>query len=588
MIARGQAWFGHWQRRAGQSPVFDNAYDHQQGARHKTVEGLSNTAIDLDYLREQIVGVDTLVETPFGQRLMLYADYTASGRSLHFVEDYLLRQQQLYANSHTEDDISGRATTELLHQAEDRIKQAVNAGPDGRIITCGTGATGAIDRMQQLVGVKLPAASRALLTGLLQGFLGERQAAEFERYCQEHQPVVFVGPYEHHSNEVSWRESLATVVEVALADDGGIDLHHLETLLQAPAYQGRLRIGSFSAASNVTGMRSPIYALAKLLHRYDALAFFDYAASAPYVPIDMNPPPDQEGMDAFLDAVFISPHKFLGGPGSSGLLIFNKRCYHPELPPSIAGGGTVDYVGPADHDFIHDVEAREKAGTPGILQTMRAALAFEVKAAVGSERIEQREADMIRQALARWGANPRIEILGNPDPKRRVGIVSFNVRDPKGQYLHPRFVTTLLNDLFGIQSRAGCSCAGPYGHQLLGIDEQKAAQYRSWITRGYHGVKPGWCRVGFHYVFDTADVEYLLACVDFVAAHGHRFVHRYHFDAKSGAWHHKQWRQRSASFSLAEALQVDRIGPQALTEAARRQRYQAYLEQAAGLADQVA
>ncbi|MGD8956609.1 MAG: hypothetical protein PVJ03_04695, partial [Chromatiaceae bacterium] len=192
---------------------------------------MSNTAIDLQYLREQIVGVDTLVETPFGQRLLLYADYTASGRSLHFVEDYLLRQQQLYANSHTEDDISGRATTELLHQAEHRIKQAVNAGPDGRIIACGTGATGAIDRMQQLVGVKLPATGRALLNGLLQGFLGEQQAAEFGHYCQHHQPVVFVGPYEHHSNEVSWRESLVTVVEVALADDGGIDLHHLETLL---------------------------------------------------------------------------------------------------------------------------------------------------------------------------------------------------------------------------------------------------------------------------------------------------------------------------------------------------------------------
>jgi len=547
---------------------------------------LSTTALDLDFLRSQIVGVDAAIGTPFGERLMLYADFTASGRSLHFVENYLLHQARLYANSHTEDDTSGRVTTELLAQAEARIKQAVNAGPDGRIIACGTGATGAIDRMQQLVGVKLPAASRMLLEGLVEGFFGRQEAVAFEAYCRQHQPVVFVGPYEHHSNEISWRESLATVVEVAMADDGGIDLRHLEALLQDPAYHGRLRIGSFSAASNVTGMRSPVHELARLLHRYDALAFFDYAASAPYVPIDMNPPSGGGVSDDFLDAVFISPHKFLGGPGSSGLLIFNKHCYHAELPPSIAGGGTVDYVGPNDHDFIHDIETREKAGTPGILQTLRAALAFEVKAAVGIERIEQREAAMLHQAFARWGAHPRIEILGNPDPARRVGIVSFNIKDPKGQYLHPRLVTTLLNDLFGIQSRAGCSCAGPYGHQLLGIDERKAQEYRSWISRGYHGVKPGWCRVGFHYVFDAAEVEYLLSCVEFMAEYGYRFVNQYHFDAKGGSWHHKHWQPQGATFSLSEALSTASVPVQALPEETRRQRYRDYLEEALRLAEQ--
>jgi len=211
-----------------------------------------------------------------------------------------------------------------------------------------------------------------------------------------------------------------------------------------------------------------------------------------------------------------------------------------------------------------------------------------VKAAVGIGRIERREAKMLRAAFARWGANPRIEILGNPDPDRRVGIVSFNIRDPKGQYLHPRFVTTLLDDLFGIQSRAGCSCAGPYGHQLLGIDQQKAEEYREWITRGYHGVKPGWCRVGFHYAFDEAEVEYLLSCVEFVAEHGHRFVHLYRFDAKSGGWRHKRWQQRGVRFSLGDALQADRIEPQTLTESARKSLYQTYLTQAVELARQVA
>ncbi|MES9879479.1 MAG: aminotransferase class V-fold PLP-dependent enzyme, partial [Sedimenticola sp.] len=279
------------------------------------------TSLTPEFLRSQTIGIDSRFITPFGERMMVYADYTASGRGLNFIEDYLKQLQQRYANSHTEDDSSGRFTTQTLHQAEQIIKKSVNAGSTGRLIVCGQGATAAIDRMQQLVGVKQPASSRAMLNSLLRGFVGVDQVAAFERYCQAHQPVVFVGPYEHHSNEISWRESLATVREVKLAADGSIDLAHLEALLNDPAYQGRLRIGSFSAASNVTGMRSPVREIARLLHRYDALAFFDYAASAPYVDIDMNPPGDERG-DASLDAVFISPHKFLGGPGSSGVLVF--------------------------------------------------------------------------------------------------------------------------------------------------------------------------------------------------------------------------------------------------------------------------
>jgi selenocysteine lyase/cysteine desulfurase len=542
--------------------------------------------MDLKFLRREIVGVDAFIRTPFGERMMLYADYTASGRCLGFVESYLLSLETLYANSHTEDDSSGRITTERLHLAEKQIKQAVNAGEDGRIIACGTGATGAIDRMQQLVGVRLPPASRDLLGTLLRGFCGEEQAQAFDRWRQAHQPVIFVGPYEHHSNEITWRESMATVVEVEMSEDGSIDLTHLETLLQEPAYQGCLRIGSFSAASNVTGMRSPVSEIARLLHRHDALAFFDFAASAPYVAIDMNPTDDGGEETAHLDAIFISPHKFLGGPGSSGILVFNKRCYHPELPPSIAGGGTVDYVGPNDHDFIQDIEAREKPGTPGILQTLKAALAFEVKAAVGIDVIERRELEMTRRAFSRWQQNPRIEILGNSDPQRRIGIVSLNIRDRKGQYIHPRLVTTLLNDLFGIQSRAGCSCAGPYGHQLLGIDHQKAEEYRSWITRGYHGIKPGWCRVGFHYVFDRAEADYLIECIEFIGREGDLFVHQYHFDARSGVWQHKEWQVPQVTFSLDEALVGGQDLPQVLPDEERHRLYTHYLEQAQALADQ--
>lgn len=540
-----------------------------------------------EFLRSQIIGVDAKLTTPFGERHMVYADYTASGRGLHFIEDYLKQIQLLYANSHTEDDTSGRTTTQLLHQAEQIIKSAVNAGVDGRIIACGTGATGAIDRMQQLVGVKLPAATRMSLLSLLSGSAGDAVARAFTAYCREHQPVVFVGPYEHHSNEVSWRESMATVVEVRLAEDGAIDLADLERLLQLPAYQGRMRMGSFSAASNVTGMISPVHEIAKLLHRYDALAFFDYAASAPYVAIDMNPQTEAGAGDASLDAVFISPHKFVGGPGASGVLVFNQRCYHPELPPSVAGGGTVDYVGSESHDFIKDIETRENAGTPGILQTLKAALAFEIKQAVGIRVIEQRESDYVTRALSQWGAHPNIEIMGNPDPKRRIGIVSFNLKGPRGRYYHPRFITTLLDDLFGIQSRAGCSCAGPYGHKLLGIDEEKAEEFRAVIAQGHCGIKPGWCRIGFHYLFDDAEVGYILAAVKFIAENGFSYLPLYRFDTTTGLWSHRQPQLSSAPLSLESALNATPFGAQSLTEAERRDHYASNLNAADTFAQQL-
>ncbi|MEJ1411059.1 MAG: aminotransferase class V-fold PLP-dependent enzyme [Candidatus Sedimenticola sp. (ex Thyasira tokunagai)] len=541
------------------------------------------TNLTPELLRKQTIGIDNRFTTPFGERMMVYADYTASGRGLHFIEDYLKQLQQCYANSHTEDDSSGRFTTQMLHLAEQRIKKSVNAGSAGRLIVCGHGATAAIDRMQQLVGVKHPAPSRAMLNTLLRGFAGADQAEAFDNYCQAHQPVVFVGPYEHHSNEISWRESLATVREVGLAADGSIDLAHLETLLNDPAYQGRLRIGSFSAASNVTGMRSPVSKIARLLHRYNALAFFDYAACAPYVEIDMNPPADEAG-DASLDAVFISPHKFLGGPGSSGVLLFNSRCYHSELPPSIAGGGTVDYVGPEGHDFVENIEARESAGTPGILQTIKAALAFEVKEAVGVGLIEARELEMIRQGMQRWESHPYIEILGNPDPQRRIGIISFNILGRSGSYLHPRFVTTLLNDLFGIQTRAGCSCAGPYGHQLLGINDEQASEFRAVIAEGHCGIKPGWCRLGFHYTFDKLEVEYILDAVDFVGSHGYLFLEQYRFEHDSGAWQHKDWQDDEPTLSLYDALQATAVSPEPETEHSRAAHYQENLERAGELA----
>jgi len=349
-----------------------------------------------------------------------------------------------------------------------------------------------------------------------------------------------------------------------------------------------MRIGSFSAASNVTGMRTPVHLIAAMLHRYGAIACFDYAASAPYVEIDMNPPEGKHPGDASLDAVFISPHKFLGGPGASGVLVFNKRIYHTELPPSVSAGGTVDYVGPTSQDFIVDIEEREKAGTPGVLQILKAGLAFQIKDRIGVPAIEERERELLHKTFKRWQSNPNIEILGNPDADRRISIVSFNLKDRRGKYLHPKFVTSLLNDLFGIQSRAGCSCAGPYGHRLLDIDFEKSEQYRKWIQKGFCGIKPGWCRVSLHYTMDDIEADFILDAIEFVAEHGLHFLPLYDFDMHTGAWLHKADCGCMEGFSLEAALECQGYQSRTLSAGERGILYSGFLDEARRLAQELA
>ena len=292
---------------------------------------MSNRSLDAAYLRRQIIGADSTFATPFGERLMTYCDYTASGRCLRFVESYLQGLSRIYANTHTEDDITGRSMSQLLHEAEDCIKRSVNAGPNGRIIATGTGATAAITKLQQIIGVALAPATRKSILDMLAWPDSDARRREIEKEFERLQPVVFVGPYEHHSNEISWRESLATTIEVRMDADGGIDLAHLEELLANPAWRNRLRVGSFSAASNVTGIRTDVRAISCLLHKYDALACFDFAACAPYVEIDMNPDPAGDE-DPSMDAVFLSPHKFLGGPGRER----RTRLQRTDLRPGAA------------------------------------------------------------------------------------------------------------------------------------------------------------------------------------------------------------------------------------------------------------
>lgn len=525
----------------------------------------------IEELRDDVLGEGACIDTPFGRRRVTYADHIASGRPLASVEDALRAAVlPLYANTHTEDSATGAITTHLTHEAADYIKRCLGADADYKLVFPGTGATGALKRLQEILGVSVAGQWRDRVVRSLDP--GERL-------------VVFVGPYEHHSNELSWRESLAETVTVPLDADGLIDLAALERLLTDPRFVGRRLLGSFSAASNVTGLLTDVRAVASLLHRHGALAVFDYAASAPYVRIDVGP--SVAGADDWLDAVVLSPHKFLGGPGSPGLLLFHRALYQLSSPTT-AGGGTVSYVSSTQHRYYDDIEVREDAGTPAIIQKLRAALAFRVKERVGVAEIERRERALIDVALPRLAATPGVHVLGNLDAPR-LAVASFLVASG-GKQLHAKFVIRLLSDLFGIQGRAGCSCAGPYGHALLGIDDETSACFLRAIEAGYEGVKPGWARLSFHYLLDDDERDFLLDAVAFVARHGFRFLPFYAFDWTSGAWRYRDpgadprpvAERHEAGFDPAGWRPVER------STTPRAADYAAYLTEAEGLAQRLA
>ena len=480
-------------------------------------------------IRDSVIGDDEAAAGPFGIRRVIYADYTASGRNLTFIEDYIREQvMPLYANTHTESSGTGRQTTRFREDARDIIRRAVGATREEHaVIFCGSGSTAAVDKLVGILNLRIPADL-------------DRRYGLRAHIPPDERPVVFIGPYEHHSNELPWRETIAEVVTIQEDADGHIDLAHLSDELDRT--NGRaLRLGAFSAASNVTGIHSDTRAISILLHRHGALAVWDYGAAAPYLELNMSPrrpAPDGDASAAALDykdAIVLSPHKFIGGPGTPGLLVARREILTNSVPV-VPGGGTVAYVNPFEHVYLEDPERREEGGTPAIIESIRAGLVFRLKEQVGAETIRRREESFIERALAAWSDVPGLGILGDRRA-RRLSIVSFVVRHGD-RYLHHDYVVALLDDLFGIQSRGGCSCAGPYGHRLLGIDIERSHAFERQIARGCEGIKPGWVRVNFNYFISETVFAFILEAVALVARHGWRLLPHYRFEPVSGRWHH--------------------------------------------------
>jgi len=471
-------------------------------------------------IRSGIIGEGEVLDGPYGLRRITYADYTASGRSLDFIED-VIREQVLprYANTHTESSGTGLATGRLREDARQIIHDAVGGADEDLVIFAGSGATAAVNKLIGIMELRLP-------DGLA------RRYRLLDAIPPAQRPVVFVGPYEHHSNELPWRETIADVVEIGASADGHIDLADLSA--QLARHADRPRIGSFSAASNVTGILTDADAIASLLHSRGALSFWDYAAAAPYVPIRVRE--SAPGAGDHKDAVFLSPHKFIGGPQTPGVLVVRRELVRNRVP-TMPGGGTVAFVDPVGHRYIDDPVAREEGGTPAIVESIRAGLVFALKEAVGAEAIKVSEERLWKRALERWSCHPQIEVLGSAQA-RRLSIVSLRIRKDD-RYLHHNFVVALLNDLFGIQARGGCSCAGPYGHRLLAIDRARSVAFRNEIGHGCEGIKPGWIRINFNYFISDTVADYLIDAVALIGAYGYRLLPDYRFDPHTGLWRHR-------------------------------------------------
>ncbi|WP_448566987.1 aminotransferase class V-fold PLP-dependent enzyme [Thalassotalea ganghwensis] len=460
--------------------------------------------------RRHIIGQD-LCHTINGEKhQIVYADWTASGRLYRPIERYITDTLGPYvANTHTETSLTGRAMTNAYHEAQKVIKKHVNACQNDILITAGTGMTGVINKFQRILGLRIP----------------ERMQPQvhFEE-CDK--PVVFITHMEHHSNQTSWNECDVTLEIIDPDSDGLPSLAHLTLLLEKYAHR-KVKIGSFSACSNVTGIKTPYYQLAEVMHEHNGLCFVDFACSAPYVDIDMHPSNPKQA----LDAIYFSPHKFLGGPGSSGVLIFNKSLYKNRVPDH-PGGGTVTWTNPwGKHSFFNDIEMREDGGTPGFLQCIKTALAIKVKDAMGTDNIAKREQEITHYVMDELAKNDQVVML-EPECRDRLAIVSFYVRG-----VHHNLVVRLLNDKFGVQTRGGCSCAGTYGHILLNVDQDTSSKITEQIDMGDFAEKPGWIRASFHPTMSNKEVAYVVNAINQVTKNIVEWSKGYRFDPTCGDFH---------------------------------------------------
>ncbi len=462
--------------------------------------------------RENIIGLNAEFHTPYGKKKIIYADWIASGRLYHGIEKTMLEDfYPFVGNTHSESSVTGTMMTKAYHKAHSIIKEHVNAGPDDVIITAGSGMTKVINKFQRILGLKVP-----------------EQLKDYMKLPDSMRPVVFVTHMEHHSNHTSWLETIAEVVVIDPDEQGLVDLQNLKSVLEK--YKNRkLKIGAFTACSNVTGISTPYHQMAKLMHQNDGYCFVDFACSAPYTRIDMHPADPLEK----LDAIFFSPHKFLGGPGTSGVLIFDSKLYHNQVPDD-PGGGTVDWTNPwGQHKFTNNIELREDGGTPAFLQTIRAALCIKLKEEMGIDNLEEREKELVDTAFRQLRKIPGLVILAD-NITERLGAVSFYI-----QNIHYNLIVKILNDRFGVQVRGGCSCAGTYGHYLLHVSPGQSQAISDKINHGDFSDKPGWVRLSIHPTMTNEELNFITNAIAEIRSNIDEWKNDYAYDSSTNEFRNK-------------------------------------------------
>ncbi|MBP8792267.1 MAG: aminotransferase class V-fold PLP-dependent enzyme [Lutibacter sp.] len=473
---------------------------------------ISNLELYFQQFKKNIVGENQEFESPFGTKKIVYTDWTASGRFYRPIEEKILHEfGPFIANTHTETSVTGSAMTMAYHKARNIIKAHVNASIDDVLITDGAGMTGVVNKFQRILGLKV-----------------SENIKNYTTIPEEVRPVVFISHMEHHSNQTSWLETIAKVEIIPCNSEGLICFDSFEKLLIQYKDQP-IKIASVTACSNVTGIRTDYYKIAKIIHQNGGLCFVDFACSAPYVNIDMHP----SDKESYLDAIFFSPHKFLGGPGSSGVLVFNKKLYK-NLIPDNPGGGTVNYTNPwGGHDYVGDIETREDGGTPGFLQTIKTALSIQLKEKMGVENILKREHEINEIVFEKLSAISNLQILASQHTNR-LGVFSFYIKN-----VHFNLVVKLLNDRFGIQTRGGCSCAGTYGHFLLHLDQQTSKVIEKQILEGCLVERPGWIRMSIHPTISTEEVLFVCESIQQVAENHQIWIQDYTYNSNKNEYIHK-------------------------------------------------